>query len=465
MQQTHLTTDKNELNHITPKHLPTTANEQSASPLAILRLRNFRLLWIGEAISLIGDQFYMIALPWLVLQLTGDALAVGTVLAIAGIPRALFMLVGGAYTDRFSPRLIMLGSNIARMMMVALLAVTVFNGVIQLWMLYGFALFFGLADAFFFPAQSTIVPQLVDEKNLQSGNAIIQGTAQLSLFLGPVLAGTLIAFFSKGQGAGAETAVPGLTGLAFAFAIDALTFLASALTLWFIDIRSAQTAVASDDQDENVLTAIRTALAYVWGDTILRTFFIITAAIATLINGVMAVGIPILADARLPEGAAAFGLIMSALGAGSLVGMGLAGVLPKPQTGYFGPMLLFVTGALGVGLILFAFTTTTWGAAAIALGMGVANGYVFILLITWLQMRTPPAMLGRMMSLLMFASVGLTPLSTAVAGALIQVDLTGLFIGAGVLLLFIVLPASLNTAVRAMSPNPSQASVVADYRR
>lgn len=73
--------------------------------------RNFRLLWIGEGVSVLGDHFYMIALPWLVLQLTGDSLAMGTVLALAAVPRALLMLVGGALTDRFSPRSLMLASN------------------------------------------------------------------------------------------------------------------------------------------------------------------------------------------------------------------------------------------------------------------------------------------------------------------------------------------------------------------
>ncbi len=79
--------------------------QKPASPLSV---RNFRLLWIGEGISLLGDQFYMIALPWLVLQLTGSALALGTVMALAGIPRALFVLVGGAFVDRFSPRSVMI---------------------------------------------------------------------------------------------------------------------------------------------------------------------------------------------------------------------------------------------------------------------------------------------------------------------------------------------------------------------
>ena len=103
----------------------------NAAPMSVLRIRNFRLLWIGEGISLLGDQFYMIALPWLVLSLTGNALAVGTVMATAGIPRALFMLVGGALTDRFTPRRLMISSNLARMILTGLLAALVATNLIQ----------------------------------------------------------------------------------------------------------------------------------------------------------------------------------------------------------------------------------------------------------------------------------------------------------------------------------------------
>src|SRR5262249_52013433 len=99
--------------------------QRPASPLSV---RNFRLLWIGEGISLLGDQFYLIALPWLVLQLTGSALALGTILALASIPRAVFMLVGGAFVDRFSPRSVIILSEFWRFLLVALLSVLVLMG-------------------------------------------------------------------------------------------------------------------------------------------------------------------------------------------------------------------------------------------------------------------------------------------------------------------------------------------------
>ena len=120
----------------------------SSAMRALFTSRNFILLWIGEAISLLGDQFYMIALPWLTLQLTGDPFAIGLVLAVAGIPRALFMLIGGSITDRFSPRMVMFASNILRMLLVHVLALVVFTGMIQVWMLYIFALLFGLMMPF-----------------------------------------------------------------------------------------------------------------------------------------------------------------------------------------------------------------------------------------------------------------------------------------------------------------------------
>ena len=165
----------------------------------VLRVRDFRLLWIGQGTSLLGDQFYLIALPWLVLQITGDPLALGAILALAGIPRAVFMLVGGATSDRFSPRTIMLTSDVLRLVLTALLAVVVFAGWTPYWLLYAQALLFGLISGFFMPASSAIMPLLVDEGDLHAANGLFQGTAQLSIFLGPMLAGGLIALLCAGR--------------------------------------------------------------------------------------------------------------------------------------------------------------------------------------------------------------------------------------------------------------------------
>ena len=112
---------------------------------------------------MLGDQFALIAAPWLVLQLTGDPLALGIVLALEGIPRAAFMLLGGAITDRLSPRLIMFISDVTRFVLNSLMAFVVFTGIVQMWMLYAFSLGFGLVAGFAVPAESSIVPMLVED--------------------------------------------------------------------------------------------------------------------------------------------------------------------------------------------------------------------------------------------------------------------------------------------------------------
>src|SRR5512140_84032 len=117
---------------------------RSGSVRALLALGNFRLWFSGQATSLLGDQFHGIAAPWLVLVLTNDPIALGTVLALGGIPRAILLLVGGAITDRFSQRAIMLASDILRLLLTTLLAILTFTGLINLWMLYGFTLAFGI---------------------------------------------------------------------------------------------------------------------------------------------------------------------------------------------------------------------------------------------------------------------------------------------------------------------------------
>jgi MFS family permease len=424
-------------------------DRRESSPLALLRNRNFRLLWAGEAISLLGDQFYLIALPWLVLQLTGEALAVGVVLALAGVPRALFMLVGGALTDRFSPRMVMLASNLLRMVLVTLLSGLVIGDLIQLWMLYLLALAFGVIDAFFFPAQSAIVPRLVGKEQLQAANAVIQGTMQVSLFAGPVLAGTLIAILGNGQG-GQDVA-----GIGLAFAVDALTFLASAVTLWLVQ-DGGSAGVPEDAQGANsLLPAIAAGLRAVWNDPALRAFFLLIALSNFLINGPIIVGIPVLADTRFAEGAAAFGIIMSAYGGGSLTGTLLAGLLPRPPGRVMGIILGAIWSGLGLGVLALGLISTTPLAAVTAFAMGAANGYVVILFITWLQRRTSEDMLGRMMSLLMLASVGLLPVSNVLTGALVGLNARALFVGAGGLMVILVFLSLLNPAVRSMEDSPA----------
>jgi len=422
-----------------------------SSPLEVLRQRDFRFLWIGEFSSLLGDQFYWIALPWLILQLTGDPLVMGSLLAVQMVPRSLFMLVGGALTDRFSPRSVMLASVILRLVLVGVLSALVLTGLVHLWMLYVLALLFGLVDGFFFPAQNSIVPALLDHKDLRSGNALIQGTAQMSLFLGPMVAGGLIAWLDgPNKVIHNGVLVEDLQGIGIAFAIDMVGYIVASIMLSQITSRKPVAHTEDENEQMNVLESIRSGLHYAWRNLDLRIFFFIVAMMSFIVNGAITVGVPVLADTRFHEGAAAFGIIMSSFGGGSLLGLLLASTLPAPPPRRVGRILLLVSSGLGIGLILLSFTSVMLFAALIALATGVGAGYVLITVITWLQRRTPPMMLGRTMSLLTFSTVGLSPIAISLAGVMIKWNDTVFLALAGSLLALVALVTAFSPAGKFM---------------
>ncbi len=417
------------------------------SLMSAFKVRDFRLVWAGESISLLGDQFYMVALPWLTLQLTGSGLALGAVAAAGGIPRAVFMLLGGAITDRFSPRSVMFVSNALRIILTALITLLVLTHSIQLWMLFLASLTFGLVDAFFFPASTAIVPMIVTNEQIESGNALMQITAQLSNFIGPALAGLIIANLSGAtnlQSLNASVSSADIRGVGIAMGFDTLTFIVAAIALWLM---KGGRAVAEQQEKQNVLASIREGLQLVWSDSILRTMIILTAAINLFFSGPMAVGIPILAQ-HLPEGAAAFGAIISAFGGGALVGAILAGALPVPRK--LGIVTMLLIGAAGAALGLFGLVHNLPIALVVAVGMGLAIGYVNVATVSWLQKRIPPEKMGRVMSLVMLGSFGLIPISNFVAGLLADNHLTLMFGGSGLLLLLMSIYSLTSRDVRAM---------------
>ncbi|MCB8980910.1 MAG: MFS transporter [Ardenticatenaceae bacterium] len=395
----------------------------------IFSIRDFKLLFIGILTSLLGDQFTLIATPWLVLQLTGDPKALGIVLALEGIPRALFMLYGGVVTDRFSPRNIMLVSDVARLGLVGLLATAVFTGTVQLWLVYAFSLGFGLVAGFAIPASNSIVPMIVSEKDLQAGNSVVMGIGQLMGFVGPVTAGILIGQYAES-----------LWGVGLAFAIDAVTFAISAVTLWFMQNKGNLTNTAANPaNEETAWAAIKVGLKYVWQDKALRLMFFIIAAVNFLFVGPMLVGIPVLADQQLPEGATAFGLLMSGFAGGNLVGFLVAGLLPQPDKKALRFLLLTLLTIFGAVLGVMGFINHTWVDFGLMVLLGLGTGYVTILLFTSIQARVPKTMLGRIMSLLMLSSNGLIPISQAISGVITAWSLPYLFVLAGGLLILVTL--------------------------
>jgi hypothetical protein len=368
-----------------------------------LRERDYRLVFIGETISVLGDQFHFVALAWLALQLTGSGLALGTVLMTAAIPRAVFVLVGGAFSDRFSPRTLMLVSNVLRGVVVAVVAGLVLTGRAELWHLYVLAAIFGIVDAFFYPALNTIIPMLVSERLLPAANAAIQGSVQVMGLIGPALAGAAIALVETGP----------------AFAIDAASFGVAALAVFLV--RGGRRAAPSPDaatERESVLASIAGGIRAAWADPAVRGTLVLIAAFNLAFTGPVSVGLAWLAENRFAAGSAGFGILFSVWGGGAVIGAVIAGSVG--QLPRFGTTLLAIACMLGVGLAAIGVAPTILVALAIMAPMAVLIGLVNVQYISWLQARVPDELRGRVMSLVMLGSIGLAPFSLAAAGALVD---------------------------------------------
>jgi MFS family permease len=402
-----------------------------------MSLRDFRLLFAGTATSLLGDQLALIATPWLVLQLTGDPLALGIVLALEGIPRAVFMLIGGALTDRYAPRRVMLISDIVRFVLTTAMAAAVLTGSVQMWMVYGFALGFGLVAGFAIPAENSIVPLLVTEDDLQAGNSLIMGVAQLAGFVGPTVAGAAIASSS-------ESAL----GIGLALAIDAATFAVSTGCLWLM--RGAREP-SGDSTEGNLWESIGNGIKYLWGDEALRLMFMVLIAINLLVVGPLLVGIPVLAHERLPQGAMAFGVLMAAFSIGNLVGYIVAGSLRPPSGPTIRVIIVGLLAAFGAVVGSLGFITQTWLDFGLLLVLGLGNGYLAIVMLTWIQSRVSRNMLGRMMSLITFSSLGLVSISQAISGAVSKWDIDVLFLTAGGLILAVTVWTAVHPSLGVLS--------------
>ena len=155
---------------------------------SLLRDGNFRWLLSGAVVSNLGDQFTLLALPWAVLQMTGDPLQLGLVLLLIGVPRAVFILLGGAIVDRHSPQRVLMLSKHANTVLLAVLAGSIATGGLGLPMLHALALCLGLASAFGIPAATSMLPQVVAPAQLPAANGLMMGLRQLTLFIGPLLA-------------------------------------------------------------------------------------------------------------------------------------------------------------------------------------------------------------------------------------------------------------------------------------
>jgi MFS family permease len=388
-----------------------------------LRNSDYRLWLIGGTISLLGDQFYLVALPWLVLQQTGSAVAMGAIMMAGAIPRALLMLVGGAVSDRMSARKIMIAAAAARTICVTVIGVLVWLRILRTWELYALALAFGVADAFAVPAQTAYMPSLVKREQLVAASSISRSTAQMTTIVGPVPAGFVIKTL----------------GVAWAFFVDAISFLFIIGALWKLpDPPKSQTARKA------MWHSIVEGIAYVGKDVPLRSLMLLATILNFCIAGPVSIGLAYLTKTRFGS-PTVYGIVISAVAAGSLLGALLAGVWKIRQRGM---MILLVSLALGVCLGSIGLLGKVWSIASVLLIMGAAAGMVNIHIGAWIMQRIDVAVRGRVASVLVLASFGITLISLAVAGFLVAWSLKLMFLLAGGLMVLAAAGASFQKQVR-----------------
>src|SRR5438132_3559429 len=370
--------------------MTTIAESVPVRPKSVFANAHFRNLWIGGGVSALGDQFYLVALPWLVLQLTGSNLAVGTVWMCAAVPRAVLMLAGGAISDRIAPRRIMMTTVSLRTIFVGAVGALAWLHIIQLWHLYILAFAFGVADAFGLPAFQAQLPALVDREQLPTANASFQSLYQIATMLGPAPAGLVIKAL----------------GVAWAFIIDAISFLFIFLPIYGLPRITPTPKPRAEGKHFG--HDIVDGLHYVWRDPAMRALMIVMAGVNLCVSGPIIVGLAALAKFRFGS-PTAFGVLISSWSGGALLGSILAGT--RKQRKHRGWTILLASGGVSLGIAALGVLSHELSLAAVLVAIGVIGGYNNVVLISWFQQRVEHAFMGRVMSVLMFGWVGLMPVS------------------------------------------------------
>jgi MFS family permease len=373
-------------------------NEEATAPrtrsFAALRQRDFALLWSGQSVSSVGDGIFTVALALEALHLTHRPSGFALVIAARMVPTILLILVSGVVVDRVSRQLAMLVSDVARAFAVTFIAVLVGTGRIRLWELVIMSIVFGIADSFFGPASNAVMPELLPSDLLVQGNALNSTSQQLaSGFIGPGLGGAIV----------------GAVGTAWAFGIDAASFVVSAISLALMH-RTPRTEPTTTSFLEDAREGIRYVRAERW-----LWITLIAAGVANFF-GYAPIGllVPLLVRETLHASAFELGLVFAAGGIGGVTASLVAGRLGTPKH-----QIAVMWGAYGAAVVpicAMAFSPNVWFAGVCVVGEVGLIIYGDVLFFSMLQKLVPQQLLGRVSSVLYLMAVGLMPLGTLVAG-------------------------------------------------
>jgi len=389
----------------------------TASLLAPLRHRDFRLLWIGACASLAGDGVFLIALAWQAYTLSNTPTALAMLGVCATVPQLLALLGSGILSDRVDRRRILLGADVVRFVAVLIVAVLVMSGQTHMWQLAVLSVVYGLGAGVAAPAFDAIIPDLVPDEDLQQANALDQFLRPAMLRLGgPALGGVLIA----------------VNGAGIAFLFDAITFLVSAVCVWQMAARPRADGLSDSTESPSLLADALAGVRFVKSRTWLWGTLVAATVAYLLFMGPIEVLLPYLVKEVLHGTASDLGVILGAGGVGAIAAALIVGKMGLPRRQLTFMYACWTVAALAVAGIGLA--TSGWQLMIISL---VINGLEAAGTVAWAttkQLLVPAEMLGRVSSLDWFISIAGLPVSyalTAPVAALIGARTT--FIAAGVL--------------------------------
>lgn len=360
--------------------------------LSVLSARDFRLLWLSQSASVLGDALVLVAVGLLVTRLTGDPSDVGLVLVAYSTPLVLLVLLGGVVADRLPRQRVMVASDVARAVLHGTLALLILTGAVRIWHMVVIGLLFGTAEAFFRPAYAGLVPQTVAEGDIQAAQALTGVSREVAEVAGPALATALVL---------------GVGGAA-AFALDAATFVVSALLLSRVRGRdrggSGEHVGVARDLVEG-WHAVR-ARAWVWA-----TIMAFSVALMTALAPFFVLGASV-AD-RLYGSDAVYGLANAAWGVGTVTGA-VVGARWRPRFPLRAAVLCAVPWPACIAV--FALGPPLPVLFGVMAGAGVGIGLFAVWWETALAQRIPPHLLSRVSAWDWMGSLLLLPVGYLLAG-------------------------------------------------
>lgn len=373
-----------------------------------LRERPFRLLFLGRTLSAVGDALVPVAMTFAVLKI-GDTTDLGIVLGSGWAGRVLFLVAGGVWADRLPRQLVMMGADVVRAVVQALLAAAFFTSSAQVWELAAASALFGLASSFFNPASTGLVPSLVSRERLQEANALLGLTRGATSVAGPAVSGIVVAAL----------------GFGVVFVVDALSFVASFVCLAAMHLPRRIERETRRGILVEALEGLRVIRERRWMIAALSCDCIVNIAL-----GVYFVLGPVVVEQHF-DGARDWGLVMTAAAVGGLLGSAFALRIKPRHPLFIGYLVGFATP-----LQLFALAPPL-PLAAIMVGGALVFWAIVILNAYWVtmeQQHIPPEVLSRVDSLAWLASVVVMPAAMFVVGPVsAQIGIGTTLIGAGVL--------------------------------